>query len=379
MTAAGAVLTLVVTIRLIVPLLIGRFPLPALVAAIAIDAVDQSLFSLVPVDLTGYQTYDKALDVYALALLYLATIRNWGGGPNFEVGRALWYLRLLGVALFEYSGLRWLLFAFPNAFQEFALAIEAYTVRHDPRRLARRTVVGLAAVVWIVVKLPQEWWLHIAQLDVTDVVKTTVFGAAADDRWGEAIRRRPTGVVVLAVAAAAVSGAAIVAARRWLPPPQWPRTFDANRQALAMGWRAPRRPARPTARFDWTFVEKVVLVSLVSVIFARILPGADTRIDVVVVVTGYVIAVNTSVSEWLARRRSSWRNPVAQFAVMGAIDAGSLLAFDIATGPGDSPTPLGTTLFLIGLLTLIVVVYDRSHTVLEARIAEQAGRERPAC
>ena len=49
----------------------------------------------------GYQTYDKALDVYYLTIAYAATIRNWGGGDAFAVGRFLFYYRLVGVAAFS--------------------------------------------------------------------------------------------------------------------------------------------------------------------------------------------------------------------------------------------------------------------------------------
>jgi len=37
-------------------------------------------------------------------------------------------------------------------------------------------VYGLVACIWIFIKLPQEWWIHIAQLDFTGFMKEDVFG-----------------------------------------------------------------------------------------------------------------------------------------------------------------------------------------------------------
>ena len=45
----------------------------------------------------------------------------------------------------------------------------------------------MAAFIWIFIKLPQEWWIHIAQLDFTDFMKEDVFGVAVDTSWGDAI------------------------------------------------------------------------------------------------------------------------------------------------------------------------------------------------
>ena len=67
----------VVLVRLLLPLLIPRFPLPAIVACLVVDGVDQTIFQTFGYDPPGYQGYDKAMDVYYLAIAYLATLRNW--------------------------------------------------------------------------------------------------------------------------------------------------------------------------------------------------------------------------------------------------------------------------------------------------------------
>lgn len=108
----------VLAARLVLPLLIERYPLPSILGCLVIDALDQTIFQAFTYrDLAGYLVYDKALDVYYLTLASLSTIRNWGGGPDFAVGRWLWYYRLIGVAIFEYTSAEWILLVFPNTFE----------------------------------------------------------------------------------------------------------------------------------------------------------------------------------------------------------------------------------------------------------------------
>ena len=71
-TEATIVFVIVVAARFLVPLLIPRFPLPAIIACLIIDGVDQTVFQSFGFDPPGYQNYDKAMDVYYLAIAFLA-------------------------------------------------------------------------------------------------------------------------------------------------------------------------------------------------------------------------------------------------------------------------------------------------------------------
>ena len=72
-----SVFLLIVGLRLVVPLFIPRFPLPALLACLVIDGIDQTLFAtFTDLPLDNYQSYDKALDIYYLTIAYLSVIRN---------------------------------------------------------------------------------------------------------------------------------------------------------------------------------------------------------------------------------------------------------------------------------------------------------------
>ena len=79
-TTEWLVVIAVVGGRLILPLFIPYFPLPALLACLVLDSVDQSIFQAFPnLPLDGYQSYDKALDIYYLSIAYISTFAT---GPS---------------------------------------------------------------------------------------------------------------------------------------------------------------------------------------------------------------------------------------------------------------------------------------------------------
>src|SRR4051794_1761949 len=157
--------------RFVLPLLIPRYPLPAVIACLVLDGVDQSIFQAFGYDPPGYQSYDKAMDVFYLAIAYLATMRNWQNLGAFHVGRFLFFYRLVGAFVFEMTHVRAVLLIFPNTFEYFFIAYEAIRTRWSPLAYALRWWIGLAAAIWVFVKLPQEYWLHVAELDVTDTLR----------------------------------------------------------------------------------------------------------------------------------------------------------------------------------------------------------------
>ena len=132
----------------------------------------------------------------------------------------------------------------------------------------------VAAFIWVVIKIPQEWWIHVANLDFTHFV-------------------------------------------------------------------------------------------------AHILPGADTRITSVVVATAYLIAVNTVLSQFPARRGVSWRDTAVQVTWMTLANLVVVVVSTAVLGSAEQATPWRTTAFVVALLTLIVVLYDRSHGIFADQQAQR--------
>lgn len=349
---------LVVSGRFLLPLLIPRFPLPAILACLVLDAVDQTLFqTFTDLDLSGYQGYDKALDVYYLTVAYLSTLRNWANWDAFQVARFLFYYRLAGVVLFELLHWRVLLLVFPNTFEYFFIVYEAIRLRWDPNRLTRRNVILLAAGIWVVVKLPQEYWIHIAQLDTSDLVSA--------HRW--------VGVI------AAVVILLLLAVLRRVALPRMPQSDYPWRTAADP---IPAEIADPARRDAWItlhrklvdkrLLEKIVLVGFVCVIFAQIVPEVDASNTKILIGTAILITMDSLLGLWTARRSRGVSSIVQAVVWLAVANVAVVLVGEAFDQEGE--LHFGNTLFFVLLLTFIVTLYDRYEPFHGVRFQEAAAQ-----
>ena len=347
-----AVFLVVLALRFVIPLFIPRFPLPAILAALVLDAADQTIFQqFTNLNLDGYQNYDKALDIFYLTIAFLAVYRNWTNTSAINVARFLWYYRLVGVWLFEVFQERWILFVFPNTFEYFFIAYVAINTQWDPRRLTHRAVIGLAAFIWIVIKLPQEWWIHIAQNDFTDFMKETVFGTTPTTSWADAITNRPLVTIALVVGMALVVALAVWGLRR-APEKDWTFRVDVDKPTPVV--ELPDRPQAPL----WIappFAEKLLLVGLIGAIYASVL-NLDTPVLRIIVATSLIIGASVGVSTLLARRGIAWSSIGIQFVVLAAMNSALIALYAALLG---ATLNRGLVLFFGLLLTMVIVLYDR--------------------
>lgn len=333
---AGTVVVAVVLARFLLPLLIPRFPLPAVVACLVVDAADQTIFVKAGVqNLDGYQSYDKALDVYYLAIAYVATMRNWRDPVAFQLARFLYLYRLVGVTLFELSGARWILFAFANTFEYVFIAYEAVRTRWNPNRMSPRALVLLVAFIWVCIKLPQEWWIHIAQLDFTD------FMAAHPWAW-----------FVIGGAAIALV-VALVVNREKIPAADWPFTMAVDRHLPPLQGETGREPF-----WSWILLEKVVFVALLTVIFGHALP--NVTVDNVRLAGGAatLALLNAAASQAIRRHGHTWAHTTSQFLATFAINVG-IVVVAIALSPRASGAPSRLAWFALVLLSMMIALFDR--------------------
>ncbi len=365
----------VIASRFIVPLFIPLFPLPAMIAALIIDAVDQTVFqALAPdADLTWYQGYDKALDIYYLSIAYLSTLRNWTNIPAFQVSRFLYYYRLVGATLFEASGLRWLLLVFPNTFEYFFDAIEAIRVRWDPRRVSAVLAVGIAAFIWIVIKLPQEWWIHIAELDVTDVVQERIFGVPPGTSWADTFAGQWWIVIGFVIAVVLLVLAAVWLIRNRLPPADRPVTLSADAQQPYLATSAVQAAAADIANrtISMATLEKMVLLVLVTSIFGMML---DLRIPTLslAMAVAIVIVATTVISHAMTRRGYTWDSAIRQFLVTSLVVGGIVVVLMLVTPLPGGEGAVAMTLFFVALVSVLVTMYDRYLPRHVARVRQAA-------
>jgi hypothetical protein len=371
---------IVLALRLLVPLAIPRFPLPAIVLAMIIDAADQTIFAnYTSLNLDWYQGYDKALDVYYLAIAYIATMRNWTNLHAFGVGRFLWYYRLVGVALFEALQIRALLFIFPNTFEYFFDFIEGVRTRWNPRRLSKRHVIYAAAFIWIFIKLPQEYWIHIAEMDVTNFIRENIFGVPLDTPWGTIVSDNiPVFVGLILV----LIGLAFLL--RWvfqhkLPAPDWGWTFDADAhrntdpayqvQQGGNGYKL----NEAEKLFNNGMIEKIALLSLIVGIFGMVLPGIDISNLRLVIGVAIIVVLNTIITEWFARQGMSFDTMMKSF--IGVVLANFLivLVYALIVRRGDGEINSGATLFFVFLISIIITLFDRYRPIYLRRVAAEGG------
>jgi hypothetical protein len=333
----------VLAARLVLPLFIPRYPLPGVIGALVLDGIDQTIFQrFTTMSLDGYQGYDKALDIYYLVIAYIATLRNWDHLFAFNTSRFLLYYRLVGVLLFQFTHARALLLIFPNTFEYFFIFYEAVRLRWNPVRMSRNVVIGAAAAIWIVIKLPQEWWIHIAQRDVTDT-----------------LAENPILIPILGIAIALLIWGTWWLVTHRLPDPDRSPSFtveapfeDSNR-ILQQVERLSQQ------LLDRALGEKVVLVSLVTVIFAQILPDVRATPLQLGIGVSILIIANSAVSEWLIRRGVSWSTAAKEFLAMGTINAGVVVVSWLILPGRNGSIHIGNTLFFLLLITLLVTLYDR--------------------
>lgn len=160
-------------VRLAVPLLILRMPLPGLLLAAYADWLDWRVLGLDerPDDHAFYQRWDKLLDTYYLALALYVT-RSWPDRRCGTLALGLFGWRLVGVAIFTVVGWQPLLLIFPNLFENF------WVLYYLHRWLVGRDLVLDSGRVGVLVvlaiagpQLAREYLLHVLQDRPWDMVR----------------------------------------------------------------------------------------------------------------------------------------------------------------------------------------------------------------
>ena len=209
----------------------------------------------------------------------------------------------------------------------------------------------MAGLIWVFVKLPQEYWLHIAQLDVTDTL--------ADYDWAWPL------LIGLLVVLAAVLWFVV---RPRLPEPDWPLRLAADplpdemdSAAERAAWRAHATRVRSGAT-----VEKVVLVGLLSVIFAQTLPGTRASNLELFVGTGILVVVNAALVLATSRRALSTERLAVAFAVRLVANVVLVVVARLVLGGRDIDE--SNALFFLALLSLLTTLHDAWQPVHAHRV-----------
>jgi len=173
-------LAVTLLLRLLVPLLIFKWRIVGVLLAMFVDALDVVLLDSLgfllkedPYSGLDYQFFDKWLDMYYLTFAMIVSF-SWKSPLARNTSIVLFVYRLIGLILFEITGIRKLFFFFPNLFENFYLF---YTIaqRFAPKLLPR-TLLQLFLVLFLlyIPKFVQEWALHYEQLQPWHWIKTVL-------------------------------------------------------------------------------------------------------------------------------------------------------------------------------------------------------------
>lgn len=217
----------------------------------------------------------------------------------------------------------------------------------------------VAAAIWVVIKLPQEYWIHIAQRDFTDTL--------AELTW--------LGPLLVGLALA-LALALWVWVRPRLRPADWqprvaadPLPEEMDTAAEQAAWRAEH-----TTIVSAVTLEKVLLLVLLAVVFAENLPGVQATQTQLAVGVGAFVVVNAALALAAARRSLSIESLALTFVVRLGINAGLVLIASWLLGRGRGDLNEVNALFFVLLISLITTLHDRYQPVHAARVrAADAG------
>ncbi len=134
-----------------------RWPFAGALVAVLTDFGDLFLMDWLG-GIPDYQRFDKVCDLAYMTTFAVVAIR-WRALER-DVALALLALRLVGDVLFELTGARELLFAFPNLFEFWFIFVTARD-RFRPRARIDGRAAAFALVVLLAAKEAQEWLLHV--------------------------------------------------------------------------------------------------------------------------------------------------------------------------------------------------------------------------
>lgn len=161
----------VIALRLLLPLSILRWPLAGGIVAFLADTFDVVLLDRLGLtDFGTYNTADKALDTYYLAL-EAWVCHKWKPGAARTTALALFVYRLIGTLLYELTDERLLLLLFPNLFEAFFLTYLLIRRLTGNRVLTTASQVMALNLLLLGPKLLQEYMLHIARYPVYRVIR----------------------------------------------------------------------------------------------------------------------------------------------------------------------------------------------------------------
>ena len=292
-------------------------------------ASTRSIFQAFGFDPPGYQNYDKAMDLFYLSIAYLATLRNW----TRSVGR-----RHLAVPVLLPDGRG-------DGVRDHRRAHAAAGLPEHLRVLLHR-LRGRAAALGPAAVQPAVLGRHRGAASGSSSSCRRSTGSTSPSSTSPTPGRTCRGSPPLIVGAVLV-GLAILwfVVRPRLLPADWSWRVAADPLPEEMDTAAERDAwtAANVRVWSWSTLEKVVLIGLLSTIYARILPGLEVSdLRMFVGIAAYVV-VNAAISIAFAKRAGTREGLAGDFGVRVVVNLGLVLLARLVLGAGRA-RPVGDAL-----------------------------------
>lgn len=162
---------LLISLRLLVPLSILRWPLLGIIIAINLDLNDwYSYVFQNTIDYENYQIWDKFLDIYYISLAAF-TSRFWKDNIARKISIISLIYRAVGVVIFMATGNRIFLFLFPNFFENFFVFYLVYRKLFGKDQIFTSIKTGVILLVGLLIpNLIQEYLSHVAKFTPLEII-----------------------------------------------------------------------------------------------------------------------------------------------------------------------------------------------------------------
>ena len=105
--------------------------------------------------------------------------------------------------------------------------------------------------------------------------------------------------------------------------------------------------------------EKVVLITIISVIFGQILPGVSASSFQIAICIALTIVVGSFLLRGAVGRLRGRMSTWWEFPIMAVLNFGIILVFELVLPIAHAPYNVGTTSLFALLVTLFATLYDR--------------------
>ena len=151
----------ITVVRLLVPASILRWSLWGLLASSIVDMYDWKFVHVVTdQDMMIYQSWDKIMDLYYW-LFVLWIVWSWKDSWARKVAVVLFSYRLVGMVLYWITQWRFLLFFFPNVFENFVIwCLVLFLLTKKQKLFLTHLQKNIMLILLIIPKMIHEYFQH---------------------------------------------------------------------------------------------------------------------------------------------------------------------------------------------------------------------------